>query len=297
MSKGALAVLGLVLCLPPSWAQCLEEKKATVVFLQKLQAPDGGFLAAPPGSAPGPDSRSSLRATTAALRALKFFGGAPPDRAGCRRFVQLCFNPATGAFVDHPGSPSKPDVATTAVGLMALVELEIPLDRFRQRAVDFLAEHAAAFEEIRIAAAGLEVVKARPAQAAEWIEALKRMQAPDRTFGTGDGKARATAGGVVTLLRLGAQVEHPEDVATAIRAGQRADGGFGQAGAAESDLESGYRVLRALAMLRTKPADVAKCSAFIARCRNPDGGYGVAPGKPSSVAATYYAASMLRWLE
>ena len=43
--------------------------------------------------------------------------------------------------------------------------------------------------------------------------------------------------------------------------------------------------------------DIERCRAFIARCRNDDGGYGVAPGQASQVSATYYAAIILHWLD
>jgi hypothetical protein len=49
-------------------------------------------------------------------------------------------------------------------------------------------------------------------------------------------------------------------------------------------------------MLRAKPADVERLRAFIAKCRNADGGYGVAPGQPSAVGSTYFAGIVLHWL-
>ena len=36
---------------------------------------------------------------------------------------------------------------------------------------------------------------------------------------------------------------------------------------------------------------------FIAKCRNEDGGYGVAPGQPSNLSGTYYAAIIRYWLD
>jgi len=42
---------------------------------------------------------------------------------------------------------------------------------------------------------------------------------------------------------------------------------------------------------------VAPLRKFIAQCQNKDGGYGVAPGKPSSVSGTYFAAIIGKWLE
>ena len=56
------------------------------------------------------------------------------------------------------------------------------------------------------------------------------------------------------------------------------------------------RVMRAFHMLKEKPADVAAFRAFVAKCRNADGGYGVAPGQPSNAGGTYFASIILHWL-
>ena len=71
---------------------------------------------------------------------------------------------------------------------------------------------------------------------------------------------------------------------------------IGKAGAKGSDLETTYRVMRAFHLLKEKPKDVAKLKEFISKCRNADGGYGVAPGQPSTVSGTYYAAVVGKWL-
>ena len=82
----------------------------------------------------------------------------------------------------------------------------------------------------------------------------------------------------------------------ALKKGQRADGAFGKENTSGSDLESTYRILRAFVMLKEKPRDVAALRAFVAKCQNADGGYGVAPGQPSSVSGTYFAGIILHWL-
>jgi prenyltransferase beta subunit len=86
-------------------------------------------------------------------------------------------------------------------------------------------------------------------------------------------------------------------VVKTLKAGQRKDGGFGKADAAGSDLETCYRVMRCFVMLKEKPADVAGLRKFVARCRNADGGYGIAPGQPSGAGPTYFASIVLHWLE
>jgi hypothetical protein len=123
----------------------------------------------------------------------------------------------------------------------------------------------------------------------------------DGTFGKDLGQARDTGGAAVAILRLGSKVEDRKVILQALDAGQRKDGGWGKAGETGSDLETSYRVMRAYHMLGAKPgaggAGVAPLRKFIAQCQNKDGGYGVAPGKPSSVSGTYFAAIIGHWLE
>jgi prenyltransferase beta subunit len=269
-------------------AQSRADREATVAYLQKLQAGDGGFRAAAGAK------NSGLRATNGALRALKYFGGKAPDRDACASFVKACYDKDSGGFADTPGG--KPDVATTAVGLMALVELNLPTEAYADAAVRYLGANAKTFEEIRIAAAGLEAVGKQPAQAADWLRQIDRLRNPDGTFGKGDAVARDTGGATVVELRLGVKLKDPRAVIDVLDGGERADGGFGKQGAAGSDLESTYRVVRCYHMLGAKPKAADKCREFIGRCRNADGGYGVAPGQPSSVSGTYFAGILLHWL-
>src|SRR5262249_6781454 len=105
-------------CAPP---QPAPERVASIVYLRALQNDDGGVRAA---AAAGP---SQLGSTVPCLRGLKYFGGAPRDPAAAERFVAGCFDAASGTFADH-GSP--PDVRSTAMGIMALVELKTPLAKY-----------------------------------------------------------------------------------------------------------------------------------------------------------------------
>src|SRR5436190_21827060 len=143
-------IASLAVCLifvPVLPAQTPEQRKATVKYLQDLQCPDGGFH--PQAVDPRLDQvpRGSLRATTSALRALKYFGGAPKDIDAARLFVNASYDVQAGAFADTPNG--KPDVFTTAVGLMALAELKAGNDVVREQAVKYLATHANEFEDIR----------------------------------------------------------------------------------------------------------------------------------------------------
>lgn len=294
MRQACLSLLCAVLSLAVLWAQTEDQRKATVTYLRDCQQSDGGFVPAKADLARNGAAPSSLRASTAALRALKHFGGEPRDRAACARFVQRCFDKQSGGFADRAGQ--SPDVISTAVGIMAIAELKLPVGDYREAAVTYLANQVKSFEDIRIAAAGFEAIHARPRVADVWLGRIARLRQADGTYGTEDGVARATGGAVVTVLRLGGLVEHRDNVLQALKAGQRSDGGFGKEQVKTSDLETGYRVMRAFFMLKHKP-DIARLRSFVALCRNADGGYGVAPGQPSSVGATYFAGTILHWLE
>ncbi|HEX5271843.1 MAG TPA: prenyltransferase/squalene oxidase repeat-containing protein [Gemmataceae bacterium] len=292
MKRLALVALCLAVCVPSLRAQSADEKKATVAYLQGSQQADGGFLPA----AGTKTSKSSLRSTTSALRALKYFGGAAKDTKTAAAFVEKCFDKESGGFADSPGG--KPDVVTTAVGLMALKELDVLEGRYIEPALRYLGKEVKSFEDIRIAAAGCEGIGVFPnPQFKDWLAELAKLRHDDGTYGTGDGAARETGGAVVAVLRLRGKVPHQDNVLKTIRAGQREDGGWGKAGAKASDLESSYRVMRCFHMLKERPADVEKLKGFIAKCRNKDGGYGTAPGQASSVSGCYYVGIITHWLE
>src|ERR1700731_2688599 len=159
---GALAAV----CLSSLAGHAADEKQRTIEYLRTLQAADGGFLPTSAEQANGKRVASSLRATSAALRALRHQGGEARDRNAAARFVAACFDKSAGAFSDQPRS--RPDVNATAVGLMAVEELHMPMDRYKV-AASYLGLHAQTFEEIRIAAAGLEAAGTRPPKATRWI--------------------------------------------------------------------------------------------------------------------------------
>ncbi len=294
MRRFVVAVLSVAVGLAVARGQTPEQKKATIAYLQSLQAADGGFLpskAEPKGDA---EIKSSLRATSSAVRALKYFGGEPKDKASAAKFVEGCFDKESGGFADRPGG--KPDVPTTAIGLMAALSLGLPAERYAPPVVKYLGENAKDFDQIRIAAAGLEAAGQKAPQADAWLEQVAKLRNADGTYGKGDGVPRETGSAVALVLRLGGKLEGREQVVKALKAGQRADGGFGKAGTKDSDLETTYRVMRSFVMLKEKPEAVERCREYVARCRNGDGGYGVAPGQASSVSGTYYASIVLHWL-
>src|SRR5207248_380576 len=155
-------------------------------------------------------------------------------------------------------------------------------ETYNEPAVKFLAEHAKSFEDLRIAVAGLEAIKTASPNAAAWQEQVEKLWNADGTAGKGDGVARQTASVAVTVLRLGGKLKDPAAMVKALKAGERPSGAFGKEGKENADLETTYRVMRAFKMLKALPADVERVRSFVARCRNTDGGYGVAPGQPSS---------------
>lgn len=289
MKRTVLASLCLSIFVIPLCAQSDVQKKQTVSYLQKLQMEDGGFRA------DANAKESDLPATTAAFRALKYFGGAPRDRAACAAFVQQCFDKKGGGFGVRPGE--KASYRPTAVGIMAAVDMRLPLEPYTDAVVKYLDEHSKGFEEIRLTAASFEALGKRPPHADAWLMELAKLRHDDGTYGKDKNAARDTGGAVCAVLRLGGKVEHGENVLKVLNDGQRQDGGFGKSGAENSDLETCYRVARAFHMLKEKPRGADRLRAFIARCRNEDGGYGVAPGKPSNVGGCYYAGIILHWFD
>jgi Prenyltransferase and squalene oxidase repeat len=281
-------VLGLVAL--PSAAQTTKPDEASIRFLNGLRAEDGGY-----SPAPARPRKSSLRATTSALRAIRYLGGQPEDVVATTKFVERCYDRSTGGFGDAPGEP--PTLFSTAVGAMAAAELNVPANLWRDGAVKFLSERSKSLEEIRVAAAAFETLQTRAPRADEWLKQIAAARNPDGTFGSGTGTARATGGTAAMILRLGGTLEHRDAVLKAMQAGQRADGGFGTAERPESDLESSYRIVRAFHMMKERPADVAKLRAFVASCRAATGGYGERPGQPPTAAGTYFAAIILHWLD
>src|SRR2546429_51853 len=74
--------------------------KQSIAYVQKLQTEEGGFLAQAAVNKP------SLRATSAAVRALHYLGGAIKDKEACIKFVASCHDAESGGFSDVPkGKP------------------------------------------------------------------------------------------------------------------------------------------------------------------------------------------------
>jgi prenyltransferase beta subunit len=276
-------VLTLLLAMPPS----AEQKKETVDYLLRLQTDTGAFRL-------DAKAEPSLRATVSCIRAIGYFGGSVRIADRWRAYLMKCVDEETGGFADQPGG--KADGIVTAVGLMGLQLLKSDDAKLRARAVTWMVAQANDFESIRMAAAGLEAAAAKSERNAAWIAALRKEQNADGTFGSGANLAADTGSKVACLLRLGATLrkDQRDAIIKALDAAQRRDGGYG---VEASDLALTYRIVRTYHMLGGKPARADDLRAFLAKCRNADGGYGVAPGQPSSASGTYFAGIILHWLD
>jgi prenyltransferase beta subunit len=300
-----LAIVLLLLC--PSFASAQTEEtiqeierkiaklKAAKWVLQQ-EAEDGGFYLAP--QPPNIDAKPvpSLRATNGAVRALKYLGF--PQLKGEREkhgaFVLKCYDPKTGGFAEMGG---KPDVAITAIGVMAAMELQVPKEKFA-KAMDYLKENAKTFEEVRIAAAAVEAwgVKDCPFKLDEWFKVAKAFGSDIRRE-PNDGGARDAGAAVAMWLRLGRELPGGGDEVSILKSGQRADGGWNVQGEKASDIETTYRVMRALVLLNEKPKDTKKLRAFIESHRTDDHGFALKPGAKASMSGAYYCVIVSKWLD
>jgi len=281
------SLLALVLVISPNARGGLTEDPAkTASFVQALQNKDGGFAAKAGGA-------SSLGSTSSSIRVLKSVGGTIPDVLTCIKYVQSCRDKQSGGFAPTPGGT--PDVRTTAVGLMAVAELLIADEATVDAAVEYFSKNVKAFEDIRIAVAGLEAVSRKSPDFPKWIKQVEEMRNADGTFGEGAGQARATGGAVAALLRMGVKLEHPAIVVTAMKAGQRKDGAW-SGGEEPSNLEATYRITRALFMLKEAP-DLDSLRSYINRCRKSDGSYSTSPEGEGDLSGTYYATTVLKWVK
>lgn len=269
-----------------------QQNQAAIAFLRTLQTPSGGFVTILPPK--GTESQPSLRTTRTAMRSFRLLNGRPADRDAVIRYLKACHDEASGGFSDRPGA--EPDPISTAVGLMILGELRLPVEPYLDGGLKFMNDKTDGFEQIRMVAAALEELNRRVPQAEQWLQVIDRARNADGSYGQGPGKARTTALYVVAQLRLGGKPQSTEAVLKTLRDGQRQDGGFGGDKAGGSDLEACYRVVRLFARLNAQPGHPEKLHAFIASCRNADGGFGRQPQEPSSLHGTYYATIVRYWL-
>ena len=237
-------------------AQSPTEFVQTAAYAAVHQNDDGGFDA-------GPGQPSTLGATNSGLRVLDYVGGSVPDIAVCIAFVKACQVKGVG-FAQTPGG--KPDVVTTAIGLLAAAELKLADRAMIDDPVAYFGANAKTFEEVRMSIAGLEAVAAVSADFPRWAEQIESLRQPDGSFGEGASKAFASGGAGAAILRMGMNLENRDAVIAAIKSGRRPEGAWSKDDG-PPDLSSSYRVRRALYMLKEKP-DVEKLVNFISRCRH-----------------------------
>lgn len=274
------------------WALAISAVSATAqtpqAYIKSLYVESAGAFKVTPDGKPG------LRATSGAVRALQYLGETDiPNKARLQAFVISRFDPRTGAFAEPDGQP---DVTITSVGVMACFGLDIDKSKIA-KSMDYLKANAKSFEDVRISAAAVELFKS--GGAADPFDLNPWLQVAEAYRGSTDfkaGGARSLGSYAAFRLRLGRELEDAPTVARMLRDGQRSDGGWGKTGEHSSDLETTYRVMRALKHLKANP-DSAKLSAYLQSCRNADGGSSVSPGGPSTMSGTYYAAAIAMWMK
>src|SRR5437667_109341 len=112
--RNPLAVIALLLVPTIAPAQDLRaiDRAETILYLLKLHDRESG------GFRPDPKGKPGLRATSAAVRALKYNDAelkpGAPIREKAAAFVMSCYDTKTGGFADTPGG--KPDVNSTSIG-------------------------------------------------------------------------------------------------------------------------------------------------------------------------------------
>jgi hypothetical protein len=265
-------------------------RPAALRYVAALQDPATGAFRPTASGQPG------LRATSGGVRATKYLGGTLAHKDKVAAYLLECYHPDTGGFAE-PGS--QPTVPTTAVGIMAAIDLDIPRSQFA-KAMTYLQANAKSFEEVRIGAGAVEAwgVADCPFDLDPWTEIVGQHYARLGGIPTGrDGGAREAGSIAAYYLRLGQPLPPGTAALQVMRDGQLPDGGWGQAGATTSDAETTYRVMRAFMLMKKPPTDPAGVRKFLASCRNPDGGFGVRPGEPSSISGVYFAAIISKWLE
>ncbi|MSR30096.1 MAG: hypothetical protein EXR99_01200 [Gemmataceae bacterium] len=260
----------------------LEPKKSVQDYALSLENPDGGFLSEKA------KEKTSLRATLGAIRISQMEKKSLSSLKAHQKFILSCWK-ESGEFADTPGG--KPDLITTVVGLMACKDANILEEKVRKSGVLYLIENAKNFEEVRMACAFLaqekEIAQVREAWSGLVLNHLRQTKTQAKPHQLG----REMAGALVTLLRLG--VAPPMEYGFT-GSWRQQDGGFASANSTQSDMDTVYRVGRFLHMTQNQ-TELRKTLPFIEKCANADGGFGPAPGKPSTMGATYQARIVLLW--
>lgn len=166
-----------------------EAVRVDLAFLRTHQLPSGGFVTKLPEK--GKELVPSIRTTRTAVRVHRLLGVDPPNPDKILEYLLACYDEKTGGFADRPGE--KPDPISTSVALMALQELKKPTDKYLEKALAFMGEKTAGFEQVRMVASGLEETGKTVPQQKGWVADIEKGRNDDGSFGTGPGQARTTA--------------------------------------------------------------------------------------------------------
>ena len=264
----------------------------TAQFVLEHHASSGGYI-------PQKGSSPSLRATLSARRSLKLLGVKAPSPEKDILFVASCVD-ASGAFVDRPNEKATATLAS--VGLLLASDLlmhqnpeYVKLIEFNKR---FVLNNAKSFEEIRMGAAVFDGLGVVPSRKNDWVRQIRATQSEEGGYGPSGSRLRDTGGVIAALLRLKEPLAKQERQALIefLLMGQGKDGGFGVTESAPSELDSSYRIGRALWMLGVMP-DAKRMRLFLEKCRTPSGGYSVQPGEEPTLVDTYRALIISSWLK
>jgi prenyltransferase beta subunit len=279
-------LLLFALMLAPAWLHADDAKRDTTVkYVLSLQDPATGAFKV------NPTAKPTLRACNGGVKVLKTLKESIPHEAELREFVEGCYISARNSFVETDGTA---DVSTNAVGIMVAIELGIPPKKMSQ-SIQFLFQNAKTFEEVRLSAAAVEAWGEKRAgfSLETWYAVAAKEFTAKKSTDPVNGGARFAGSYLAMLLRLERPAPERELLLKMISEGQRSDGGWGKEFAKNSDLETCYRICRALKLAKPDMGTMQKLKPgvlkFVESCRNTDGGYAVEPGNPSTLSGTYYA--------
>ena len=162
-----------------------------------------------------------------------------------------------------------------------------------KEAIEYLGKNAKSFEEVRMAIAGLEAVPLHRPTFRAGSSRSRRCANP--TAHSARGRARHTrpAGAAAAILRMGLKLENRDAIIDAIKAGQRAEGGWSKDDG-PPDLGATYRVMRALYMLARSPTWI-DCSRSSRGAASPTAAMRAVPAAPATWAEPTTATIIIRW--
>jgi len=282
-----LLALPLVLVPVTARADDAADKAATVKYVLSLQdAETGAFKVTA-------DGKPSLRACNGGVKVLRALGAEVPMLDKLKAFATKCYDAKAGCFTEPDG---KPDVAINAVGILVIAELGLKKSDFAG-AMTYLKENAKTWEDVRIAAAAVEAwgLKECPFPLDDWDKLAMKTHFASPINPIHQGEVLAFK------LRLGLK---PFDNTTKFMVvlSTKSKGGWGKPDSETADLETTYRMMRAVYYSKLADRNFNyesgfKTAAFLKSCRNPDGGCGVTPDAPSTLSGTYYAVMIEKWLK